>query len=423
MIDLKILQKETERVAVMLKYRNSSINIAEFTRLDKERKKALSVIENLRAQKNSLSEKIGQKKKNSESVEDLLQEAERLGLEIVALENEVNTLVDAVNQFITTIPNILHESVPVGHDESMNVVERSIGTPRNFSFTPKAHWELFSKDGKFDFETAAKVTGSRFTFLWGQFAKLERAIGQFCLDVQIEKHGHTEIAPPFIVNKNTLFGTGQLPKFEEDLFKVEPFGYYLIPTAEVPLTNIYANEIIKEEDLPLLYIALTPCFRSEAGSYGKDTKGLIRQHQFMKTEMVHFAHPERSYEQLDTMVSFAENLLSLLEIPYRVITLCSGDTGFSAAKTFDIEVWLPSQNTYREISSCSNCEDFQSRRANIRCISKVGAKKQFVHTLNGSGLPLGRTLVAIVENYQQEDGSIRIPTVLQKYMNTDILCP
>lgn len=421
MLDLKFLRKEYQQVATMLCNRGSEIDINVFLALDEQRRKALSHIEELKAKKNMLSSTIAQRKKASESIDDILLEAEELGKQIASVEGEVKSLVHAVEDFVSRIPNLLHSSVPIGKDENSNVVERVIGTPRTFSFTPKAHWELTSIDGHFDFEKASKLTGSRFALLWGQFAKLERAIGQFCLDIQIAEHKHTEIAVPYLVNKTTLFGTGQLPKFEEDLFKVEPFGYYLIPTAEVPLTNIYSDEVIPEEQLPLCYVALTPCFRSEAGSYGKDTKGLIRQHQFMKTEMVHFAHPEHSYEQLDTMVSFAERLLSLLELPYRVVTLCSGDIGFSSAKTFDIEVWIPSQNTYREISSCSNCEDFQARRANIRYVSKQGNKKSFVHTLNGSGLPLGRTLVAILENYQEEDGSIRIPKVLQSYMGTDIL--
>ena len=423
MLELKFLQKEYQQVKTMLQNRGSHVDMDVFLLLDEKRRKALARIEELRAQKNTVSETIAQRKRASLPFEELLSQAEEIGEAISSLEGEVKHLVEEVEMFALTIPNMLHRSVPIGKDEEENIVERVVGTPRKFSFLPKSHWELSCQNGFFDFERASKITGSRFAFLWGQFAKLERAIGQFCLDIQVSQHNHIEIAPPYLVNKKTLFGTGQLPKFEEDLFTVEPFGYYLIPTAEVPLTNIYADEIIPEEKLPLCYVALTPCFRSEAGSYGKDTKGLIRQHQFMKTEMVHFAHPEASYEQLNTMVSFAEHLLSLLELPYRVVTLCSGDTGFSSAKTFDIEVWIPSQNTYREISSCSNCEDFQARRANIRYISKQGKKKHFVHTLNGSGLPLGRTLVAIVENYQQEDGSIRIPKVLQSYMGLEVLRP
>ncbi|MDE7469613.1 MAG: serine--tRNA ligase [Desulfovibrionaceae bacterium] len=420
MLDLKFLRKEYQQVATMLKNRCSEIDIASFISLDEERRKALAHIEELKAKKNIVSQTIAQRKRESMPTEELFVQAEELGVQIASLEGEVKTLVQSVEDFVSMLPNMLHSSVPIGKDESENIVERVIGSPREFSFSPKAHWELSCRDGHFDFEKASKLAGSRFSVLWGQFAKLERAIGQFCLDIQIEHHKHIEIAPPFIVNRTTLFGTGQLPKFEDDLFRIEESEYYLIPTAEVPLTNLYANELIEEKNLPLQYVALTPCFRSEAGSYGKDTKGLIRQHQFMKVEMVHFAHPESSYEQLDKMVSFTEYLLSLLELPYRVVSLCSGDTGFSAAKTYDIEVWIPSQNAYREISSCSNCEDFQARRANIRYVSQNG-KKQFVHTLNGSGLPLGRTLVALLENYQEEDGSIRIPRVLQSYMGTDLL--
>lgn len=420
MIDLKFLQREHQQVATMLRNRGSDIDIDVFLQLDGKRKEALLSIEQMRAKKNVISQTIAQCKREGKSIDNLVMESEALTSQITAIEGEVNELVNSVESFLLTIPNMLHHSVPIGESEEDNILLRTVGSPRTFSFTPKAHWELTCVDGRLDFESASKMTGSRFAVLWGQFAKLERALGQFFMDMQIDFHKHTEISPPYMVHRDSLIGTGQLPKFEEDLFKVEPFGYYLIPTAEVPLTNIYADTVLKEDMLPLMHVALTPCFRSEAGSYGKDTKGLIRQHQFMKVEMVHFAHPEHSYEQLDIMLEFAEHIISLLELPYRVVTLCSGDTGFSSAKTFDIEVWLPSQETYREISSCSNCEDFQARRANIRFMSS-GGKKHFVHTLNGSGLPLGRTLVALLENFQQEDGSIRLPSVLRPYMGVDVL--
>ncbi|MGL4721985.1 MAG: serine--tRNA ligase [Desulfovibrionaceae bacterium] len=418
MLELKRVQKDPNSIKDALKRRFSGINMDEFLLLDERRRKLLEEIEQLRNQKNTLSKDVADCKRSGEDASSILESVKDIGDTISSLEKDVAMAVDAVQNFLYTIPNVLHESVPFGEDETSNVEIRKVGIPREMSFIPKEHWEMEFQSGDINFEMAAKVTGSRFSFLIGEIAKLERAIGQFCLEVQTLEHLHTEVMPPFIVNKESMFGTGQLPKFEEDLFSVQPFCYYLVPTAEVPLTNMFANEVLQENSLPLCFVAMTPCFRSEAGSYGKDTKGLIRQHQFTKVEMVHFSHPESSYDQLERMVSYAENLLVLLELPFRTVVLSSGDTGFTAAKTYDIEVWLPGQNTYREISSCSNCEDFQSRRAGIRFKPHKSGKSHYIHTLNGSGLPLGRTLVAILENYQDEDG-IRIPAVLKKYMNCD----
>ena len=321
-----------------------------------------------------------------------------------------------VQDWMLSLPNIPDASVPDGADDADNEELRRWGTPPNFDFPPKQHWKLGTQLGGLDFERAAKLTGSRFAVYWGWAAKLERALAQFMLDIQTTEHGYTEVIPPVIVNSQTMRGTGQLPKFEEDLFKLEGWDYYLIPTAEVPLANLHADEVLEETDLPRGYVAFTPCFRSEAGSYGKDTKGLIRQHQFNKVELVRFAQPEHSFEDLERLLGHAETVLQRLDLPYRVVTLCGGDIGFSAVKTYDLEVWLPGQDTYREISSCSNCGDFQARRAGIR-FKRAGAKKaEFAHTLNGSGLAVGRTLVAILENYQQQDGSVTIPEALKPYM-------
>ncbi|MBW1713572.1 MAG: serine--tRNA ligase, partial [Deltaproteobacteria bacterium] len=321
-----------------------------------------------------------------------------------------------IQQWLLVVPNIPHQSVPVGKDEEDNRVERTWGQIPNFDFEPKPHWDLGEALGLLDFERAAKLTGARFALLWGQAARLERALINFMLDIQTQEHGYKEVLPPFMVNSATMTGTGQLPKFKEDLFKLDNWDYWLIPTAEVPVTNIHAQEILNESDLPLMYTAYTPCFRAEAGSYGRDTRGLIRQHQFDKVELVTFALPEDSYDALERLTGHAEEILKRLELPYRVVSLCSGDLGFSAAKTYDLEVWLPSANVYREISSCSNFEDFQARRAEIR-FKRAGKKgTELVHTLNGSGLAVGRTLVAIMENYQQADGSIVVPRSLRPYL-------
>lgn len=416
MLDLKLMQKSPEIVAKALKERNSKLDMAEFQALDARRRDLLSEVESLKAQRNKASAEVAAMKRAKQDASELLKTMSLVSERIKELDAQAEAAKTAVESWIMSVPNIPDSSVPVGKDENENVEVLRWGTPREFSFTPKEHWELGSNLGGFDFDRAGKLAGSRFVVSWGWAARFERAIANYFMDVHTAEHGLVEVQPPLMVNRKTMTGTGQLPKFEEDLFKLENWDYFLIPTAEVPLTNLHAGEVIPEEMLPLNYAAMTPCFRSEAGSYGKDTKGLIRQHQFLKVEMVHFAHPERSFEALETMRGHAEVLLQRLELPYRVVTLCTGDMGFSSCKTYDLEVWLPGQNKYREISSCSNCGDFQARRANIRFKPKGGGKPEFVHTLNGSGLAVGRTLVAIIENYQQEDGSIVVPKVLRPYM-------
>jgi len=340
-----------------------------------------------------------------------------LGEKVATLEAELTGVEAELDEFLKQLPNLPHESVPAGSTEADNVVVRTWGTPRVFDFAPQAHWDLGPRLGILDFERAAKMTGARFALLAGMGARLERGLINFMLDLHTREHGYTEVLPPFLVNAQALFGTGQLPKFEEDLFKVEPGGYYLIPTAEVPVTNIHAEEILDAERLPIAYCAYTPCFRSEAGSYGKDVRGLIRQHQFDKVELVRFARPEQSYAQLEALTGHAEEVLKRLELPYRVVNLCGGDLGNSAAKTYDLEVWLPSQGVYREISSCSNFEAYQARRANIKFRPHEGAKAIHAHTLNGSGLAVGRTMVAILENGQEKDGSVTLPPALHAYMD------
>ncbi len=417
MLDLKLLQKQPEVVAAALAARHSAISLDEFLDLDRRRRAALAEVEALKSKRNTESAEVARRKKAGEDASDLVAELGVLSDRIKALDVEAEALKDEVAAWMLNVPNIPDASVPVGKDETENVEVRRWGEQPKFSFPPKEHWELGAALDGLDFERAGRLAGARFSVSRGWAARLERALMNFYLDVQTTEFGHTEILPPFMVNRATMQGTGQLPKFAEDLFKIENWDHYLIPTAEVPLTNLHAGEVLDEAELPIQYTAGTPCFRSEAGSYGKDTKGLIRQHQFIKVEMVHFAHPGRSWEQLETMRRYAETLLERLELPYRTITLCTGDMGFCSAKTYDLEVWLPGQNTYREISSCSNCTDFQARRANIRFRPKGGGKPEFVHTLNGSGLPTGRSFVAVVENYQQEDGSIRIPEALQPYMD------
>jgi len=416
MLDLKMLQKQPEVVAAALAARNSSLSMDFFLELDTRRRAALAEVEALKSRRNTESAEVARRKRAGEDASGLMAELGVLSDRIKNLDAEAEAISEQVREWMLGVPNIPDASVPVGRDETENVEVSRWGTPPQFSFIPKEHWELGTSLGGLDFERAGKLAGSRFAVSRGWAARLERALCQFFLDVQTTEFGHTEILPPFMVNRATMRGTGQLPKFEKDLFRMEEWDYFLIPTAEVPLTNLHSGEVLDEDMLPILYTAGTPCFRSEAGSAGKDTRGLIRQHQFTKVEMVHFAHPDRSWEQLEAMRGFAEALLQRLELPYRVITLCTGDMGFSSAKTYDLEVWLPGQNTYREISSCSNCTDFQARRANIRFKPKGGGKPEFVHTLNGSGLPTGRSLVAVMENYQREDGGITIPAVLQPYM-------
>ena len=417
MLDIKFIRENIEKVEDMLKARNTSVDLSAFKELEKKRRKLITESEALKAARNAKNKEIAAKKKSGEIDKSLIEEMQKISQQIKSFDVELKEIQEKLENIALNIPNMLHESVPVGKDESDNIVYKTWGEKPVLGFEPKEHWELGEKLGILDFERAAKLTGARFSLYKGMGAKLERALINFMLDLHTKEHGYTEILPPFMVNRKTMTGTGQLPKFEEDLFKLEGVDYFLIPTAEVPVTNIFAEEILNEKDLPVYYTAYTPCFRSEAGSYGKDTKGLIRQHQFNKVELVKFSKPEDSYEELEKLLQNAEEILQKLNIHYRVVTLCSGDTGFSASKTYDIEVWLPGQNTYREISSCSNFEDFQARRAKIRFKRKGKKGTEFVHTLNGSGLAVGRTFVAILENYQQEDGSILIPEALKPYMN------
>jgi seryl-tRNA synthetase len=415
MLDLKLLQNNPEVVAEALAKRNSGIDITLFTALDQRRRELLLEVEALKSERNKASGDVARMKRAGENADALIEKLGALSDRIKTLDAETETVKAEVHQWLISLHNIQHESVPAGADENDNVFLHAWGEKPSFDFTPKEHWEIGPALG-LDFERGSRLTGSRFTVLWHWAAKLERALTAFFLDVHTREHGYMEVYPPAMVNAQTMTGTGQLPKFEEDLFKLRDSEYYLIPTAEVPLTNLHSGEVVPEEKLPIAYTAQTQCFRSEAGSYGKDTKGFIRQHQFTKVEMVRFAHPEKSFEELEKLRSHAEVLLQKLGLHYRVVTLCSGDMGFSAAKTYDLEVWLPGQDKYREISSCSNCTDFQARRANIRTRLADAKKPVFLHTLNGSGLAVGRTLVAILENYQQADGSVVVPEVLRPYM-------
>jgi len=387
--------------------------------LDQGRREALVEMEELKRQRNEASKTIGKIKGQGGDATEQIEEVGRLKSRISEVEEKVNEISADLASLELSIPNLPDASVPVGADEGANRIERLVGEPTRFDFEPQAHWDLGPQLGILDFERGAKVTGARFTAYFGAGAHLERALINFFLDLHTRDHGYTEVLPPFIVSAESLLGSGQLPKFEEDLFKLEGHAYYLAPTAEVPLTNIHRAEILDGADLPLRYVAYTPCFRAEAGSHGRDVRGLIRQHQFNKVELFQFTHPDKSYEALEELTGCAEKALQLLELPYRTVCLSTGDMGFAAAKTYDLEVWLPGQDAYREISSCSNCEAFQARRANIRFKSGEGSKPQYVHTLNGSGLAVGRTLVAILENYQQADGSIVVPEVLQPYMGFD----
>jgi len=419
MLDIRIIREKPEWVKERLKTRGENYPIDEILFLDKKRRELIQRVENLRHIRKEKSEKIGRLKreKREEEAKNIAEEVKSLGEELKTLEAELKKVEDDFKKKLSLIPNIPHESVPIGKDETENVVIKRWGDLPKFEFEPKPHWEIGEDLGILDFERASKITGSRFVVYWNEGALLERALINFMLDLHIKKHGYKEILPPFIVNEKALFGTGQLPKFKEDLFKLEEWDYYLVPTAEVPITNLHKNEILPEEILPLYYTAYTPCFRSEAGSYGKDVRGIIRQHQFNKVELVKFVTPETSYDELESLLLDAEEVLQLLGLPYRVVVLCTGDLGFAAAKTYDIEVWAPGQNRFVEISSCSNFEDFQARRANIRYRPKSGEKPRFVHTLNGSGLAIGRTVMAILENYQQKDGSVIIPEVLRPYMD------
>ncbi|MCR4667137.1 MAG: serine--tRNA ligase [Desulfovibrio sp.] len=416
MLDLKLIQKTPEILEKALRDRHSDIDVQEFLRLDADRRAILTEVEDLKSKRNTASGEVARCKKQGLDAGALLEELGALSARIKELDVKANEAKNAVTHWLMRVPNIPDASVPVGRDENDNVCVRHWGTPREFDFTPKEHGELGQSLEGLDFERASKLSGSRFVVMKKWAARLDRALINFFLDQHTLHEDYIEVAPPYIVTSQTMTGTGQLPKFEEDLFKLRETDLYLIPTAEVPLTNLHAGETLDEEDLPRAYCAATPCFRSEAGAAGKDTRGIIRMHQFNKVEMVRFVHPDASFDELDLMTGHACKLLELLELPYRVITLCTGDMGFGSAKTFDVEVWLPTQKTYREISSCSNCVDFQARRAGIRFKPK-GGKASFVHTLNGSGLPTGRTMAALIENGQQRDGSIRLPKVLAPYMN------
>lgn len=417
MLDLKFIRKNPDLVQQAIEKRFLNMNVQDFLKLDVKRRTIIATTDALRQERNQASTLVGKMKQQGKETREEIERLSRLSSQIKNLEKEEKALEQALEDFRLAIPNIPAPDVPVGRTEEDNLEIKTWGEKPDFDFTPLPHWELGTELKGLDFERAAKLTGARFALYWDWAAKLERALINFMLDTQTRENGYTEVLPPFIVNKQSMQGTGQLPKFAEDLFKIEGWDYYLIPTAEVPVTNIHRDEVLEENALPVRYTAYTPCFRSEAGSYGKDTKGLIRQHQFNKVELVHFCKPEDSYNALETLLGHAESILQKLGLHYRIVTLCTGDLGFSAAKTYDIEVWLPGQDTYREISSCSNFEDFQARRANIRFQRQGSKKKEFVHTLNGSGLAVGRTLLAIIENYQQRDGSIKIPKVLKPYMN------
>lgn len=416
MLELKYVRDNLQTVEEALKKRGGKADLATFAACETKRRDVIGELEALRHQRNTVSDTIAKMKKAGEDAQAHISEMKEVSNRIKALEKEVNEAEETLSDILMGIPNIPHPSVPEGQDDTENILERTWGTPTEFSFEPKAHWDIGEDLGILDFARAARITGARFALYMGAGARLERALANFMVDLHSDEHGYKEVIPPFMVNRATMTGTGQLPKFEEDLFKLEGKDYFLIPTAEVPVTNIHANEILTEADLPKKFVAFTPCFRSEAGSYGKDTRGLIRQHQFNKVELVKMVAAETSYDELEKLTENAEKVLQLLGLPYRVVTLCSGDLGFSSAKTYDIEVWMPAQNTYREISSCSNFEDFQARRMGIRYRKEGEKKPRLVHTLNGSGLAVGRTVAAILENCQQKDGSVIIPEVLRPYM-------
>jgi seryl-tRNA synthetase len=421
MHDLSFFRSNFERVAERLATRGPQPALDRFRELDGQRRAAISQSEQLKARVNAESAGIGKLRKQGEDTTALQEQVRSMKEQMTALDEQVKALDAEFRELLAGIPNLPHESVPVGRDETGNVEARRVGEPPVFDFEPKAHWDLGPELGILDFERAAKITGARFAVYRGLGARLERSLVNFMLDVHTREHGYTEILPPFLVNSDSLYGTGQLPKFKEDLFKCEDRDLWLIPTAEVPVTNLHRDEVLDPEALPIKYCAYTPCFRSEAGSYGRDVRGIIRQHQFQKVELVKFTRPEQSYEELDKLTGDAEDILRRLGLPFRTVTLCTGDMGFGAAKTYDIEVWLPGQNAYKEISSCSNYEAFQARRAGIRF--QTGKKTEYAHTLNGSALAVGRTWVAIIENYQQKDGSVVVPEALRPYLNTEIIRP
>jgi seryl-tRNA synthetase len=416
MIDPKILREKREVIFEGLKKRGTEINMEKLFSADEKRRTLIQESEKMKSERNELSNEIAGLKKSGADEGDKISHLRDLGKAIEGLEQELRVVEKEWEDILLVIPNVPHESVPVGNGDADNKEVKIWGEKPSFDFAPLPHWDIGEKLDILDFKRAAKITGSRFTLYKAGGALLERAVINFMLDLHTQKHGYTEVLPPFMVNREAMTGTGQLPKFEEELFKLQGVDYFLIPTAEVPVTNIYSNEILREDDLPIKFVAYTPCFRAEAGAHGKDTRGLTRQHQFNKVELVKFARPEQSYAELEGLLLDAEDVLKKLKIHYRVSLLCTGDLGFSSAKTYDIEVWLPGQNIYREISSCSNFESFQARRAKIR-YRKSGNKVDFVHTLNGSGLAAGRTVMAIMENYQNSDGSITIPEALRPYMH------
>ena len=421
MLDVQTLRNDIQTVTdKLIERRNFTLDVSAFVTLESERKTVQSDTESLQAQRNSLSKEIGHAKKSGDDAKasELMSQVSEFADRLKSNEEKLGSIQEKIHALLSEIPNVPNDSVPIGKTEEDNVEVKKVGTPRSYDFEPQDHVDLGEKLNALDFERATKITGSRFSLMTGAVARLHRALAQYMLDTHTSRHGYAEVYAPYLVNAESLFGTGQLPKFEEDLFSVpvtDEQNFYLIPTAEVPVTNIYRGEILSIEQLPTKFVCHTPCFRSEAGSYGRDTRGMIRQHQFDKVELVQFAHPDNSYDQLEELTGHAESILIDLEIPFRTVTLCTGDMGFSSAKTYDIEVWLPGQNAYREISSCSNFEAFQARRMQTRFRVAKG-KTEFVHTLNGSGLAVGRSLIAVLENYQKQDGSIEIPRVLKPYM-------
>jgi seryl-tRNA synthetase len=420
--DLSYFRNNLDTIARRLADRGFQVDVEAFRKLDAERRGALAESEKLKAQRNAESQEIGKLKKSGADTAALQQQVREMGELVTKLDGRATELDEQFSLMMAGIPNTPHESVPAGKSAADNVEVRRWGTPPKFAFTPKAHWDLGPELGILDFDRAAKIAGARFAVYMGLGAKLERSLINFMLDVHTKEHGYTEVLPPFVANSDSFYGTGQLPKFEQDLFKLEGTDYYLVPTAEVPVTNLYRNETLDMDALPIKLTAYTPCFRSEAGSYGRDVRGIIRQHQFQKVELVKFARPESSYEELESLTRDAEDILQRLGLAYRTVALSTGDIGFSSAKTYDIEVWLPGLNEYKEISSCSNFEAFQARRASIRAKSGKG-KADFVHTLNGSGLAVGRTWLAIIENYQQADGTVVVPEVLRPYMGVEVIRP
>lgn len=416
MLDVKLLRSDFEGVKKALETRSGTYNLDEFTALDKERRELLQKVEALKNKQNVVSKQIPAMKKEGKDVTAVFAEMKALSDEAKELDTKIKEIDEKLDSILYTLPNMPNKNVPIGSSDADNKEVRRWGEPSTFDFEVKAHWDIGEALDILDFEKAAKVTGSRFVFYKGLGARLERALMNFMLDMHIEKHGYVEVFPPFMVNRKSMIGTGQLPKFEEDAFKVQDTDYFLVPTAEVPVTNMYRDQILNGADLTIKHCAYTACFRAEAGSAGRDTRGIIRQHQFNKVELVKFARPDNSYEELEKLTNDAEDILKALELPFRTVQLCTGDLGFSSAMTYDLEVWMPSYGRYVEISSCSNFEDFQARRANIKFKDSMQDKAQFVHTLNGSGVALGRTTAAILENYQQEDGSVIIPKALRPYM-------